>query len=121
MRLDTRKGAARRLRKTLALVFWIVSCSSVFIVCGRMLWLAYTTHWTFMPLRRAAGRWVLLEQEPGFFWSALVIYALVFLCGPVAVASLVGDLIEQIRGRRRRLRQKGFEREVQQSFLFDNQ
>ena len=106
MRLGTSKGAARRLRKTSALVFWIVLCSAVFIVCGRMLWLAYTTHWTFMPLRRAAGRWVLLEQEPGFFWSAVVLYTFVFLCGPIAVATTVGELIDQVRGRRRRLREK---------------
>jgi hypothetical protein len=100
------KGAARRLRKTWGLVFWIVSGSVVFIVCARMLWLAYTTHLTFMPLRRAGGRWVLLEQEPGFFWTAVVIYAVVFLCGPFGVATWIGDLIEQIRGRRRRLREK---------------
>jgi hypothetical protein len=106
MGIGISKGAARRLRKTWGLVFWIVSCSVVFVVCGRMLWLAYTTHWTFIPLRRAGGRWVLLEQEPVFFWSAVVIYAMAFLGGPVGVATSVGDLVEQVRGRRRRLREK---------------
>ena len=64
MGLGYRKGAARRLRKTGGLVFWTVACSVVFVVCGRMLWLAYTTLWANIPLRRSGGPWVLLEQEP---------------------------------------------------------
>jgi hypothetical protein len=100
------KGTARRLRKTWGQVFWTVACSVAFVMCGRMLWLAYTTHWTYIPLRRAGGRWVLLEQEPLFFWSAVVLYGALFLCGPLGVATQVGDFVENIRGRRRRLREK---------------
>lgn len=99
------KGAMRRLRKTGGQVFWIVACSAAFVMCGRLLWLAWAAHSTFMP-RRWGGRWVTLEQEPGLFWAAVTIYAILFLCGPVAVLTLLGDLIEGIRGRRRRLRER---------------
>jgi hypothetical protein len=106
MSIVSRKLVSRGLRKRLGLVFWIVSGSAVFVLCGRMLWLAYTSHWVFMPLRRVGGRRVLLEQEPGFFWTAVAVYAIVFLCGPIAIATSIGDLIGQVRARRRRLRQE---------------
>jgi hypothetical protein len=104
MGIGIKKGAARRLRRTWGLVFWIVIGSITFVTCGRMLWLAYTTHSVFLPLRRARGRWMTLELDPLFFWSGVTIYVLVFLCGPWAVAAWIGDLIEEVRGRRNRAR-----------------
>ena len=106
MGLGYGKGAARRLRKTGGLVFWTVACSGAFLVCGRMLWLAYTTLSTIIPPWPGGGRWVLLDQEPLFFWSAIVISGMVFLCGPGAVATQISDLVECIRRCRRSLREK---------------
>ena len=99
------KGAMRRLRKTGGFFLSIFACSATVVMCGRLLWVAWATHTTFMPQRRG-GHWVTLEQEPGLFWAAVTIYAILFLSGPVGVLTLAGDLIEQIRGRRRRLRDR---------------
>ena len=106
MGLGYGKGAARLLRKTWGLVFCTVACSVAFALCGRMLWLAYTTLWTIIPPWPGGGRWMLVEQEPLFFWSAIMICGMVFLCGPGAVATQIGDLVEYIRRRRRSLREK---------------
>ncbi|MBI1686428.1 hypothetical protein [Caulobacter hibisci] len=88
-------GAAWR-RKTAWLTVWIVAGSAVFLACGRILWLAHTTHTVITPLRRYR-RIVGLDESPGFFWACVVVYALVFLCAPAALASWASDLAGQFR------------------------
>lgn len=88
-------GAAWR-RKTAWLAAWIAGGGVLFVVCGRILWLAHTTHTVITPLRRYR-RIVSLEESPGFFWACVVVYALVFLCTPAAMASWVGELAAQFR------------------------
>jgi hypothetical protein len=96
MGIGIRRRVPRRLRKTLGFLFWIVSGSVLFVTCCRMLWHAYTSHSIFLPLRRT-GRWVILEQEPGFFWTSVTLYAVLLLCAPVGVAAWTGELIGQLR------------------------
>ena len=56
------------------------------------LWFAYETHEIRMPLRRRA-RMVALEQEPGFFWTTVGLYALLLPCCLFAAWSAVDDMI----------------------------
>lgn len=101
--------ASRRRRKIFGLLFLTVFGSVGFVKCAQILWVAYETHSVFVPLRRGAtGRPpVNLEQDPGFFWTSIVIYAFFFLSAPVGVVSWAGELIEEFRAaRRRRLRKK---------------
>ena len=56
------KGAMRRLRKTEGLFLSIFACSATVIMCGRLLWVAWATHTTYMPQRRG-GHWVTLEHK----------------------------------------------------------
>ena len=100
--MGARSGVPPWLRKRLSLLFWIASSSILFVVCCRVLWRAYAHHVIFMPLRRG-GRSVILEQEPGFFWAAIVVYAVVVLCAPFAVVMWTGEFVGHVRARRQRL------------------
>lgn len=92
------RGRRRAVGRKIAPFLGIASSIVIFIIGARTLWLAYATHSIFIPIRR--GRDVVLEHEPGFFWTAVVIYLIVTVCAPLAAASQISDIRFALRYRK---------------------
>lgn len=87
-----RRAVARRWSPYLGLV----AAGAMLLGCLWMLWRAYTQHIVLLPLPNRA-RNLVLDQEPGFFWAATILYVILAIVAPLAAAAE----IDEIRFRRR--------------------
>lgn len=62
------------------------------VALGYALWVAYETHEILLPLPNRA-RMVDLAHEPGFFWTTVVLFALLLPCCLFGVWSSLSDMI----------------------------